>query len=92
VPIGGVMSVLGSLEYQFPLTASDTFQQVVFTDFGTVEGDYNIHKVRVSIGTGLRMRIPQMGPIPLGFDLAFPISYADGDRIRYFNFSMSAMY
>ena len=92
VPIGGVMSILGSIEYQFPLTASDTFQQVIFSDFGTVEGDYNIHKLRVSIGTGIRMRIPQMGPIPLGFDLAFPISYADGDRIRYFNFSMSAMY
>ncbi len=92
VPVGGVMSILGSIEYQFPLTASDTFQQVIFSDFGTVEGDYNIHKVRVSIGTGIRMLIPQMGPIPLGFDLAFPISYADGDRIRYFNFSMSAMY
>ena len=92
VPIGGVMMALGSIEYQFPLTASDTFQQVIFSDFGTVEGDYNFHKLRVSIGTGLRMRIPQMGPIPLGFDLAFPISYADGDRIRYFNFSMSAMY
>lgn len=92
VPVGGVMSILGSIEYQFPLTASDMFQQVIFSDFGTVEGDYNIHKVRVSIGTGIRMLIPQMGPIPLGFDLAFPISYADGDRIRYFNFSMSAMY
>ena len=92
VPIGGVMMALGSVEYQFPWTASDTFQQVVFTDFGTVEGDYNFHKLRVSVGTGLRMLIPQMGPMPLGFDLAFPISYADGDRLHYFNFSMSAMY
>ena len=56
------MMALGSLEYQFPLTASDTFQQVIFTDFGTVEGDYNFHKIRVSIGTGIRMLIPQMGP------------------------------
>jgi outer membrane protein insertion porin family len=92
VPVGGVMMALGSLEYQFPLTASDTFQQVFFTDFGTVEGDYSIHKVRISIGTGIRMLIPQMGPIPLGFDLAFPIEYANQDRMRYFNFSMSAMY
>jgi outer membrane protein insertion porin family len=92
VPIGGVMMALGSIEYQFPLTASDTIQQVLFTDFGSVEGDYNFHKLRVSVGTGIRLMIPQMGPIPLGFDLAFPISYADGDRLRYFNFSMSAMY
>ncbi len=92
VPVGGVMMALGSVEYQFPLTASDAFQQVVFTDFGTVEGDYTFTKIRASIGTGLRMKIPQMGPVPLGFDLAFPIAYAEGDRLRYFNFSMSAMY
>ncbi len=92
VPVGGVMMALGSLEYQFPLTASDSFQQVIFSDFGTVEGDYSFHKLRASIGTGLRMKIPQMGPVPLGFDIAFPISYAEGDRLRYFNFSMSAMY
>ncbi|MGC8642164.1 MAG: BamA/OMP85 family outer membrane protein [Isosphaeraceae bacterium] len=92
VPVGGVMMALGSVEYQFPLSASDAFQQVVFCDFGSVEGDYNFHKLRASIGTGLRMKIPQMGPVPLGFDLAFPISYAEGDRLRYFNFSMGAMY
>ena len=92
MPVGGVMMALGSIEYQFPLTASDTIQQVIFSDFGTVEGDYNFHKIRASVGTGIRLLIPQMGPIPLGFDLAFPISYADGDRLRYFNFSMSAMY
>ncbi|APW59123.1 Outer membrane protein assembly factor BamA [Paludisphaera borealis] len=92
VPVGGVLMAVGSLEYQFPWTASDTVQQVVFTDFGTVEGDYSFNKVRVSVGTGLRLKIPQMGPVPLGFDLAFPISYANGDALRYFNFSMSAMY
>ncbi len=92
VPVGGVMMALGSLEYQFPLTASDSFQQVIFSDFGTVEGNYSFSKLRASIGTGLRMKIPQMGPVPLGFDLAIPLSWAEGDRFRYFNFSMSAMY
>ncbi|MGB0066440.1 MAG: BamA/TamA family outer membrane protein, partial [Isosphaeraceae bacterium] len=92
VPVGGVMMALGSVEYQFPLSASDAFQQVIFTDFGSVEGDYSFHKIRASVGTGIRMKIPQMGPVPLGFDLAFPIAYAQGDSLRYFNFSMSAMY
>ncbi|WP_165068332.1 BamA/OMP85 family outer membrane protein [Paludisphaera rhizosphaerae] len=92
VPVGGVMMALGSLEYQFPWTASDTVQQVVFTDFGTVENDYSFSKLRVSVGTGLRLMIPAMGPIPLGFDLAFPVMYAEGDALRYFNFSMSANY
>ncbi len=92
VPVGGVLMAVGSLEYQFPWTASDSVQQVFFTDFGTVEGDYSFNKIRVSVGTGLRLKIPQMGPVPLGFDLAFPVSYATGDALRYFNFSMSAMY
>ncbi len=92
VPVGGVMMALGSLEYQFPWTASDTLHQVVFTDFGTVENDYYFTKIRASIGTGIRVMIPAMGPMPLGFDLAFPVSHATGDAFRYFNFSMSASY
>jgi len=92
VPTGGVLMAVGSLEYQVPWNASDTVQQVFFSDFGTVEGDYRFNKIRVSVGTGLRLLIPQMGPIPLGFDLAFPVMHAEGDAIRYFNFSMSAMY
>ncbi|WP_240911152.1 BamA/OMP85 family outer membrane protein [Paludisphaera soli] len=92
VPTGGVMMALGSLEYQFPWTAGDTVHQVVFTDFGTVENDFSFSKLRVSVGTGLRLMIPAMGPIPLGFDLAFPVMYAEGDALRYFNFSMSASY
>ncbi|WP_337176940.1 POTRA domain-containing protein [Paludisphaera sp.] len=92
VPVGGVMMALGSLEYQFPWTAADTVHQVVFTDFGTVENDYTFSKARVSVGTGLRLMIPALGPVPLGFDIAFPVMYAEGDALRYFNFSMSASY
>jgi outer membrane protein insertion porin family len=92
VPVGGVMMALGSLEYQFPWTAADTVHQVVFTDFGTVENDFTFTKLRASVGTGLRLMIPAMGPVPLGFDLAFPVMYAEGDALRYFNFSMSASY
>ena len=83
---------IGSLEYQFPWTASDSLHQVFFTDFGTVESNYSFNNLRVSVGTGLRVMIPQFGPIPLGFDLAFPVVHAEGDRLSYFNFSMSAMY
>lgn len=90
--VGGFMMAVGSLEYQFPWTASDSLHQVIFTDFGTVEPNYSFNNLRVSIGTGLRVVIPQFGPVPLGFDLAFPIVHAEGDRLSYFNFSMSAMY
>ena len=90
--VGGIFEALGSLEYQFPLTANDMFNQVVFCDFGSVESDYRINNMRVSVGTGLRMIIPAFGPLPLCFDLAFPIEKAAGDRVQYFNFTIGAFY
>ena len=93
VNTGGVMSAISSIEYQFPWTASDKFQQVVFCDFGTVEANYNITTVRAAVGTGVRVVIPQItGQLPLSFDLAFPVSKAEGDRIRYFSFFIGAFW
>ncbi len=42
VPTGGVMMAVGSVEYQFPWNARDTFNQIFFTDFGTVTGNYEL--------------------------------------------------
>jgi len=90
--VGGIFEALGSVEYQFPLSANDMFHQVVFCDFGSVENDYRINNLRVSVGTGLRVLIPAFGPLPLCFDLAFPIEHANGDRVQYFNFTIGAFY
>lgn len=90
--VGGIFEALGAVEYQFPWTANDMFHQVVFCDFGTVNSDYNFSNVRVSVGTGLRMIIPAFGPLPLCFDLAFPVEKAPGDRVQYFNFTIGAFY
>jgi outer membrane protein insertion porin family len=90
--VGGLMTALGSVEYQFPLTANDMFHQVVFCDFGTVSGDYNIDNFRVSVGTGLRVVIPAFGQLPLCFDLAFPIEKGNGDRVQNFCFSIGAQF
>jgi hypothetical protein len=57
-----------------PLTANDQLQAVVFSDFGTVEPDYNFTTFRAAVGTGLRVVVPALGPLPLAFDLAFPVS------------------
>jgi outer membrane protein insertion porin family len=93
VNTGGVMSAIGSIEYQVPWTASDKLQQVFFCDFGTVEANYSITTVRAAVGTGLRVVIPQItGQLPLAFDLAFPISKAEGDRVRYFTFFIGAFW
>ena len=56
VPTGGVMMAIGSVEYQFPWNARDTFHQIFFTDFGTVTGNYQFTDMRISVGTGLEGR------------------------------------
>ena len=89
VPTGGVMMAVGSVEYQFPWNARDTFHQIFFTDFGTVTGNYEFTDMRVSVGTGLKVSLPMFGPMPFEFDLAFPVLKTQGDKVQIFNFSVS---
>ena len=90
--IGGLMEAVGSVEYMLPLTASDRVRQVFFCDFGTVTPNYEWTNFRVAVGTGLRLNVPALGPLPLAFDLAFPLVKAPGDRVQYFAFTMGASY
>lgn len=92
--IGGVQMALGSVEFQFPWTANDKLQQVVFSDFGTVTDDYSFNAFRCAVGTGLRIYLPQQlfGPLPLAFDLAFPVVTQPGDKERYFTFFIGAFW
>ncbi len=94
VNVGGVMTAIGSVEYQFPWTANDKLQQVVFCDFGTVEDSYNFTNFRAAVGTGLRVYLPQQmfGPLPLAFDIAFPVAKAYGDHTRVFTFFIGAFW
>ena len=92
--VGGLQMALGSVEYQFPWTANDRLQQVFFSDFGTVDNDYSFNKFRLSVGTGLRIYLPQQffGPLPLAFDISYPVIKEDGDRTRYFTFFIGAFW
>lgn len=91
---GGIMSLIGSVEYQFPWLANDKLQQVIFSDFGTVEDEFAINDFRVTIGTGLRVYLPQQmfGPLPLAFDLAYPIVKGPDDREQMFTFFIGAFW
>ena len=51
-----------------------------------------IDNFRVSVGTGLRLKLPAMGPLPLAFDLAFPILKAPGDRVQIFVLRRSVLF
>ncbi|MEO6809102.1 MAG: BamA/TamA family outer membrane protein [Isosphaeraceae bacterium] len=94
VNVGGLMEAVGSVEYQFPWLASDKLQQVFFCDFGTIESDYTFNTFRASVGTGLRVYLPKQmfGPLPLAFDLAYPVVKEPGDHTRYFHFFIGTMF
>lgn len=88
VHVGGEFELLGSVEYQIPLTADDVLQGVTFVDFGTIEEELQIEAddFRVSLGAGLRIAMPAFGPAPIALDFAVPIAREDGDDIELFSF------
>ena len=88
VTIGGRLSLLGSLEYLFPITADDMLKGVLFCDYGTIEEDIDIEvdDYRVALGAGLRISVPAMGPAPIALDFAVPVAREDTDDIQNFSF------
>jgi len=86
IHVGGDFMLLGSAEYQLPITADDTLQMVFFSDFGTVEENVEISEFRATAGLGLRVVVPMLGPVPLAFDFAFPVAMADTDETQVFSF------
>ena len=61
---------------------------VVFLDTGTVTDDPGLDEYRSTIGAGIRIYIPQFGPVPIAFDLAIPIEKQAGDRTQVLSFSV----
>jgi outer membrane protein insertion porin family len=89
-PTGGEWIVLTSAEYLVPLV-KDTVGFVVFVDAGTL--GTNVHTSdawlwRASVGAGLRLRVPMLGPTPLAFDFGFPLLYEDSDERTLISFSV----
>ena len=60
---------------------------VLFLDTGTVTDSPGFDEYRVSVGTGLRLYIPQLGQIPIAFDFGFPLRKQPDDDTRVFTFS-----
>jgi outer membrane protein assembly complex protein YaeT len=86
--LGGTFSWLNTLEYQIPLLANDKLHWAFFVDHGTVESKVQILNYRVAIGTGFRVSIPALGPLPLAIDFAVPIVQSQFDKRQIFNFSV----
>lgn len=86
IEVGGQFQTLGSVEYMLPVTANEMVKAVAFTDFGTVDRDVSLDKFRVSVGAGLRITVPGMGPVPIALDWAVPVVKQDFDRDQLFSF------
>lgn len=89
--VGGDFMLLTNTEYSFPVVGQ-TVRGVTFLDMGTVEDDFGIHSWRASVGVGARVYIKYFGPIPLAFDLAFPIAKDEDDDKQIFNFSFGTTF
>jgi outer membrane protein insertion porin family len=87
VPIGGDWEFFLGGQYEFPIL--DKFLSVVFfCDSGTVLESPGFDDYRVSVGTGVRLHIPQLGQAPLAFDFGFPIVKQETDKKKMFSFSV----
>jgi outer membrane protein insertion porin family len=86
--VGGTFALFNTIEYQIPLLANDRVHWAFFVDHGTVERDFEIRDYRVAIGTGLRLNIPALGPLPLALDFAVPLVQGPGDHKQLFSLSV----
>ena len=90
--VGGDTLLLFGAEYSFPLIGKE-IRGVTFTDMGTVSEGFSVSDFRASVGVGLRVQVEQItGPVPLSFDLAFPILKGDGDQTEIFSFNVGATF
>ena len=86
VPVGGTFMMFAGAQYQRPLLG-ELLDGVIFVDSGTVNDAVGFDEYRVSVGLGVRVYIPQLGPTPLAFDFGFPIIKQDLDVKQLFSFS-----
>ncbi|MHC4099580.1 MAG: BamA/OMP85 family outer membrane protein, partial [Planctomycetota bacterium] len=85
-PVGGDWLVFLGAQYEVPLIG-DALNGVIFLDSGTVVNDIGFEDYRVSAGFGVRIYIPQFGPVPIAFDFGFPLRKESDDDTEVFSFS-----
>jgi outer membrane protein insertion porin family len=87
-PIGSDWIFLAGAEITTPLVG-ENFRGLFFLDSGTVDtGRY-----RLSVGTGLEIRVPQIfGPAPMRFEIGFPLLKDDQDETQIFSFSGGGLF
>ncbi|MBL0927957.1 MAG: BamA/TamA family outer membrane protein [Phycisphaerales bacterium] len=85
--VGGRWSVFLGSQFEQPLIES-IISVVFFVDSGTLRNDIGLGEYRVSVGTGLRLYLPQLGQAPFAFDFAVPVKRQSTDDRQLFSFSV----
>lgn len=87
-PVGSDWVFLAAAEITVPLVG-ENFGLLLFSDSGTIDtGSY-----RLSIGTGLEIKVPQVfGNMPIRFEIATPLLKDDEDETQVFSFSGGGMF
>jgi outer membrane protein insertion porin family len=87
-PIGSNWVFLAGAEVTVPII-EENFAGLFFVDSGTVDtGRY-----RISIGTGIQIKLPQLlGSVPMRFELATPLSKDELDEKQVFSFTMGGLF
>jgi len=83
--VGGDWAFFFGAQVEKPVVG-DIVALVAFVDTGTVEEELGFDNYRVSVGTGVRLYVPQFGPVPIAFDFGFPLVEEDTDDRRIFSF------
>lgn len=86
-PVGGTFLLFTSAEYIQPLF-TDNIAGVLFVDAGSVEEKPGLTDARLSIGTGVRLYVPQLSPAPLAFDFGYALKRGNLDGRSLFSFSV----
>ena len=85
-PVGGTWQFYAGAQYELPVFG-ETLAFVAFLDSGTVTDTPGFDEYRLSMGVGIRLYIPQLGPAPLAFDFGFPIMSQPDDEHQLFSFT-----
>ena len=85
--VGGTWELFFGAEIQQPIF-NENFRLVLFTDMGTITNRPGFDNWRLSVGTGLRVTVPALTPVPLAFDFGFPVLKEPTDDTRLFTFTV----
>jgi outer membrane protein insertion porin family len=86
-PVGGTWSFFTGAQVEQPVY-KDIISMVGFVDTGTVIDHFGFSEYRVAVGVGVRISVPQLGPVPIAFDFGFPVLKQASDEKRIFSFTL----